>query len=259
MKSGIYCLIWKLENITYQYYGSAINLKKRKAEHFNSMKKGNHKNNRIQNIFNKYGSPDFKIIEFSEAEKNILLKREQWFLNLHYGKNYCLNIAKVAGNTLGVKLSQDTKNKLSVINKGKKHSELTKIKMSIAQLGLKRKPFNEWVFKNERKAKDILNLPLDEQQIIVYNHWLKTTTSKLSSVELNIDSKNMKFIQKLAKKLKVDKDAVIGYALLKHLERLSCESTSTETCTMKTTPKPKQRPKKSSKISKSKTTPRKRE
>lgn len=133
-KSGIY----KIQSISFPnrvYIGSASSLKTRKAVHFNRLRNNNHHSHKLQRHFNKYGQKDlvFLIIEICGKEK--LLQREQHYIDLF---NPFFNICKIAGNTLNQKLSQATKDKISMAHKGRKRkprSNETKRKISEANKG----------------------------------------------------------------------------------------------------------------------------
>lgn len=72
-----------------------------------------------------------------------------------------------------------------------------------------------------QKISKKLNIPENEaKEIIVYNHELTNLISKnkLKEIELDLDMVSLKKINKIAKALKVDKDAVIGHMLEKSIE-----------------------------------------
>lgn len=58
--------------------------------------------------------------------------------------------------------------------------------------------------------------------IILYNHELNNFISKkqLKKIKLNIPIKSMKLVNKIAKEIKVDSDAVIGYILRDYINTL---------------------------------------
>jgi group I intron endonuclease len=93
------------------YVGSTICFKKRFREHKKYLKEKAHKNLHLQNAWNKYGEENFIFEVLEKLENNDeLIKREQFFidkLNPEY------NICKIAGNCLGVKRTEETKNKYS--------------------------------------------------------------------------------------------------------------------------------------------------
>lgn len=137
--SGIY----KITNLINKkiYIGSAINFKSRKQNHFNKLKNNNHDNIYLQRAYNKYGKDNFKfeIIEFVELKEN-LIKREQFWID-YYSINNLYNICPTAGNSLGRKLSNETKNKIGKKSKNRKFSKECLLNKSInpknrAKLGL---------------------------------------------------------------------------------------------------------------------------
>jgi len=71
-----------------------------------------------------------KILEYCDVSK--LLEREQYYFDL-LAPDY--NIAKVAGSTIGVPRTEEFKNKLSELRKGKVHTEETKLLMSQSHSG----------------------------------------------------------------------------------------------------------------------------
>lgn len=118
-KSGIYQIQSKLTGKI--YIGSAINLIHRKNIHFFSLKKQKHHNLYLQRHIIKYGIDDlqFGIIEFCDKDK--LIEREQYWIDKIQSE---FNIAKVAGSPmLGRKHTEETKLKMSLASKGKPKSE----------------------------------------------------------------------------------------------------------------------------------------
>jgi group I intron endonuclease len=118
-KEYLYNGIYKIVNVKNNkfYIGSCASkefLYKRLFHHINDLKNGKHINKYLQNSFNKYGEDSFffEIIEPCEAEKCI--EREQYWIDL-LKPNY--NSCLIAGNTKGVKVSLETKNKISEKNK----------------------------------------------------------------------------------------------------------------------------------------------
>lgn len=132
MNSGIY----KITNlITKDFYiGSAINFYKRKHAHFSTLKTNTHKNPHLQNAYNKYKKENFIFEIIAKCPVEYLLKLEQWFINT---QNPHYNICKVAGNTLGVKWTDEQKENCKISHKKKwdkiknnnEEFELLKIKL----------------------------------------------------------------------------------------------------------------------------------
>lgn len=137
IQSGIY----KITNIINNkfYIGSAINFYHREKVHFSYLKKNNHPNQHLQNAYNFYGKGKlfFEIIEYIEPNKEKLIEREQYYIDLLKPE---YNILKNAYNNLGYKHTDETRKKMSKSSKGKLKSK--KHSQNISN-GLKGKPKSE--------------------------------------------------------------------------------------------------------------------
>ena len=113
--SGIYKIqsIIKPERI---YVGSGIDIKDRWYNHISKLRKGIHHSAKLQNHYNKYGKDDLVFIIVEPCFSQFLIIREQYYIDTL--KPY-FNIAKIAGNCLGVKRSEETKQKIRKSNLGK--------------------------------------------------------------------------------------------------------------------------------------------
>lgn len=116
-KSGIYIIKTKINNRF--YIGSAVNLYSRKHTHLTHLRQNKHRNAKLQRFVNKYGIDNlfFECIELCEKEDLII--REQFYIDT---LNPFYNIARIAGSTLGVKITKEQSEKLSKLRKGKKFS-----------------------------------------------------------------------------------------------------------------------------------------
>lgn len=116
-KSGIYVIKTKINNRF--YIGSAINLYNRKHTHLTHLKQKKHCNSKLQRFVNKYGIDKlfFECLEVCEKEK--LIQREQFYIDT---LKPFYNIAKIAGSTLGTKITKEQSKKLSLLRKGKQNS-----------------------------------------------------------------------------------------------------------------------------------------
>ena len=117
-KSGIYYL--KIKGTEHSYVGSAKDLRKRLNSHRTALKRQNHRNNKLQNCYNKYGIErlTFEILEYCDIKD--LLKRESF-----YTKKLCpdLNIVKDP-----VKLNRDDEFRKKVSEAKKDYYSNHKIK-----------------------------------------------------------------------------------------------------------------------------------
>jgi group I intron endonuclease len=121
--------IYKIRNkINGKFYiGSSIDINHRWTMHINSLKRGDHHSIILQRAWNKYGLDNFIFEIIEETSDYSLIEREQYYLD-HLKPIY--NISPTAGNCLGIKRSNKTKQLLRDINLGKKVTEETKKKIS---------------------------------------------------------------------------------------------------------------------------------
>jgi group I intron endonuclease len=145
-KSGIYRFYNKINGNF--YIGSSTNLKNRFVRYFNLSYISKVRNElSISRALIKYGYSNFRldILEYCDNSKNILLEREQYYIDL---LKPVYNIEKIAGSSAGRKLSDETKQLISNSlknryltqpskNKGKFHTEETKLLMSMSRTGSK--------------------------------------------------------------------------------------------------------------------------
>jgi len=80
------------------YIGSAVNLKIRKKNHLWHLKNNKHGNNKLQNHVNKYGLDDLKLKTIEFCDKENLLTREQYYIDLLKPQ---FNLCPTAGSQLG--------------------------------------------------------------------------------------------------------------------------------------------------------------
>lgn len=106
MKSGIYKIINIITGDI--YIGSSINLKERQRRHSKDLRRNQHHAVYLQRAVNKYGISNFKFIIIEYCEQEQLLIREQHYLDTLLP---VYNTAKIAGSVLGVKQSEEAKEK----------------------------------------------------------------------------------------------------------------------------------------------------
>lgn len=118
MKSGIYQILNKLNGNF--YIGSAINLNARFGSHKYDLNTNQHHNTHLQRAWNKYGinTFEFKILEYCEPDK--LIEREQWYIDNLEAYKIGYNRRKNATSNIGIKWTQDHKDKISNTKRGVK-------------------------------------------------------------------------------------------------------------------------------------------
>ena len=151
--SGIY-KIQSMSNPEKIYVGSAVSFYVRWSIHQSELRLNKHKNSKLQNYYNKYGSDDLQYMVIQECDKEELLKLEQHYIDT---LNPYFNICKIAGSSLGLKRSDETKKKIGDHWRGTKHSEQHKINISNGLKGHKNslghKDTEETLQKKSEKAK----------------------------------------------------------------------------------------------------------
>lgn len=163
MCSGIYKIYCIANNK--QYIGSAKDIHKRWIHHKWALRVGKHSNAYLQSTYNKYGIDTFVYTILEECSVDMLLEREQFYLNQIFESGNTFNLALVAGRPLKNRTrphTEETKKKISESNKGRKpakdtlkklsdshkgktftHSEETKRKIGESNKNKERKPISE--------------------------------------------------------------------------------------------------------------------
>jgi len=149
--------IYEIKNIlnNHRYIGSSINLRKRFYEHLSLLKKSKHSNSYLQNAWNKYGKKHFvfNVLETCEPIKDTLLAIEQKYLDLDPEYNIC----KIAGNTMGRKLSKGGRKKIGLANKTRKIKDSTRVKHSNNSKN------SEW---NKKQRKPVFMVDVDTLKVV---------------------------------------------------------------------------------------------
>lgn len=151
--------IYKIESKTTNriYVGSSLNITKRWRVHMSDLKLNKHHSIILQRHVNKYGLYDLVFSTIEECSDNLLISREQYYLD---SLNPYFNIRKKADSNLGIKRTEETKQKIRAFNLGKKLSDETRLKMSLRMKG--NQYTNGIPAKNSRKV-------ICEQTGVVFN------------------------------------------------------------------------------------------
>jgi hypothetical protein len=87
--SGIYCFYF-LQKPNEFYIGKGISILVRVQNHISAMKRGDHFNNKVQNYYNKYGLPEFQVLE--ECIPELLVEKEIEYIEEFDSYNNGLNL-----------------------------------------------------------------------------------------------------------------------------------------------------------------------
>lgn len=123
-ESGIYEIV-NLVNGK-RYVGSALNLRQRWQGHRSRLRQQKHHSAHLQAAWNKYGEDSFDFRVLERCGRDELLDREQHHIDIgcHYNKS------PTAGSPLGVKHSDQTRQRMSESRRGKPKAEAHVAKMS---------------------------------------------------------------------------------------------------------------------------------
>jgi len=166
-QSGIYIITNNLNK--HCYIGSALNIRKRWNRHKSDLCLQKHHSLYLQRAYNKYGSVNFTFTILLICDKKDLLFYEQRAID-RYKPEY--NQCPVAGNCTGHKTSEEAKRKLSECfsgsknpNFGKKHSDETKLKISLGNKGkiLSQETKDKISAKNKGRKSSLIGIPLSPE------------------------------------------------------------------------------------------------
>src|SRR3990167_6377015 len=109
LNSGIYEIRNKVTHK--RYVGSTINLVRRREQHWTHLRNGIHCNLYLQSSWDKHGESAFEFRIIGKCYPERLIELEQEVID-HLKPEY--NLAKVAGSSLGIKRTEETRRKISL-------------------------------------------------------------------------------------------------------------------------------------------------
>ncbi len=143
MSSGIYIIINQITNKC--YIGQAYNINKRIQRHFQHLEHNYHHCSHLQRAWNKYGKASFVFytLEIIENYEQLTPAEQFWMDSFKAFGAELYNTLPAKRTHLGIKRSQETKDKISKANKGKVRSSEVCQAMSKQRSGKKLKPHSE--------------------------------------------------------------------------------------------------------------------
>lgn len=161
--------IYKIINIaTGKYYvGSAVNIINRIKSHFNQLSNNKHHSKKLQNSYNKHGCDKFLFETILFCKTEDLIFYEQRSINTFNSFKYGYNSSPTAGNILGYKHTEESKQKIALANSKRIHTIESRKKRSIAITGTilsketkeKISKANKEQFSSEEGKLSLLNRP----------------------------------------------------------------------------------------------------
>jgi group I intron endonuclease len=214
------CGIYKIENIINNkiYIGSSIDIDERWRRHIKYLNDNKHHSPNLQYSWNKYGSKNFKFEVIELCSLDVLISREQFYLNTILDacnikskifKKNGYNVCRIAGNTQGFKFSEISKEKLS--NLKSKNGKLLNIDFSNysiiykqkEKINVKNKNINSPFYgkKHTKQSKQMMSIKKSGNKNLYYgkgpmlgkNH-TKETKDKISESNKGKNNKNSKIV-----------------------------------------------------------------
>lgn len=134
------------------YIGSTTRKARRRwQDHISQLRTSSHANTHLQSAFNKYSEANmlFEIIEISDSES--LLSREQYWIDFHAAYKKGFNRCPTAGNSAGIKRTEEQKlkqgeldnwKKANSVWRGSKHTEEAKAIIKSKRAAQVMKPYS---------------------------------------------------------------------------------------------------------------------
>lgn len=164
----ICCIYTIWNNITNEsYVGSTIDFDQRIKIHFRKLRRKEHHSWKLQKAFCKYEESDFEYFILKYSNSSNLIEDEQWCLDVIRPE---YNIAKIAGNTLGVKWSEERRIKQLKYLSHKPQSHIDKLKASLkANTKFIKDVKDRCIIMCENNKKPILVLDLNDVILFEFN------------------------------------------------------------------------------------------
>lgn len=157
------CGIYQIRNLVNGkiYIGSSKDFRKRKSKHISELRKQEHSNKHLQAAWNLYNKENFVFemleyveeIEDKEKLKNILIEKEQIWMDLFKSYKNGYNIRIKAESSYGMKRSTESINKTAEKNRGQKRNKEQIKRMSESHIGIKQS--EESILKRSKKIKGV--------------------------------------------------------------------------------------------------------
>jgi group I intron endonuclease len=117
-KGGVY-EIFCLKNGKTYIGSTSTSFRKRFNEHNKTLKRNKHCNIHLQRAWNKYGDEFFEMRILETCTKDEIISREQFWIDTFQATKYGYNICEIAFSSIGIKRSEETKEKIRQSKIGK--------------------------------------------------------------------------------------------------------------------------------------------
>lgn len=156
--SGIY----EIRNLSNnkRYIGSSYNIHKRWLQHRWDLENKKHHSRHLQLSWDRYGSDNFQIFVLEKTGIENLETRERYYVEFYESTNGEFGYNETSGGKgcPDRKVAIETREKISNSNKGKRHSEISKTRISEAGIGRKHTKETKEKMSSSRRGKPIFAL-----------------------------------------------------------------------------------------------------
>lgn len=184
-KIGVYKIYNKISN---KYYiGSTTqSFRVRCSQHLYDLTSKNHCNTHLQRSFNKHPNNTFSFEILEICKKEECLKKEQYWMDYYksYDRKKGYNILKYSANSLGYKHSEEIKELMSNLKKGKSSHINTQKAILLANTGKSRSLETRLKISNSNKGKKQSKESIEKRRILVTGITFK---NKRNIIKLNYD------------------------------------------------------------------------
>lgn len=115
--------------------GPTVGFKRRRFNHLDDLRSGDHHSSYFQRAWNKYGEDafEFRVLEdMSGGDPGALTEREQWWMD---NTDSVFNMCPAAGSSLGIKRSPETRARIGAASLGRVQSPEARSKNAEANRG----------------------------------------------------------------------------------------------------------------------------
>jgi len=150
------------------YVGSAVKLSIRERAHFQDLENQTHKNKKLQASYNKHGKKAFTFVVIQFCARELLIEREQYWMDKLQAVVKGYNLNPTAGSPLGRKfpnrppMPEEQKQKLSVARKGKSRPPFTE----------------EWCV----KLSEVARRPRPTQSVAIRKYWANNKSPRATLI-----------------------------------------------------------------------------